>query len=313
MQISLMLVKQIAAMGIMVLMGFALAKKGLITGEESRVITKVLIRIIIPCSLINAFGTPFDPGKLEGMGVTAALTVVVYAAFLTGGKLLARGKNGFTAGEVCSVIYSNSGNLIIPIVTGVLGTEYVIYTCSFMLIQNLLTWTHAQMKLGGESDLTVKKVLTNPSILAILTGVTLFVLRIELPGPLDNAIGAVGGCLGPLAMMITGILLAEADLKGAMTSRRTHLVMLVRLVVYPLIVLVLLLCAGAVWDHPQKSSILMVVLLCASGPPASLIAQLAQMYGSAESRYISALTALSTVVSAVTMPVLCMVYQALMA
>lgn len=307
MQISLMLINQIMAMALMVLAGFALAKKGLLTGEESRIITKALVYVIIPCSLVDAFGTAFDVGKLEGMVVGLLLAVLVYVIFLTGGWLM--GKRGFTNGEVCSVIYSNSGNLIIPIVTGVLGTEYVIYTCSFMLIQNLLTWTHAQMKLGGEAELTVKKVLTNPCILSILGGLALFLLRLRLPGALDTAVSNMGACIGPLFMLVTGVLLAEADLKAAFASRRTYLVVLIRLIVYPALVLALVLVAGQVWDHPQKNGVLMVILLCASGPPASTLAQLAQMYESGEARYISALTALCTVLSAVTMPVMCILYQ----
>ncbi len=307
MHISLMLINQIMAMGLMVLAGFVLAKKGLLTGDESRIITKALVYIIIPCSLIDAFGTQFDAGKLEGLVIALVLAVAVYVLFLTGGWLLQ--KRGFTSGEVCSIIYSNSGNLIIPIVTGVLGTEYVIYTCAFMLVQNLLTWTHAQMKLGGEAELTVKKVVTNPCILSILFGLALFLSRMQLPGPLDTAVGSMGGCIGPLFMMVTGVLLAEADLRAAFSSRRTYLVILLRLIVYPILVLGLLWCAAQMWDHPQKSGILMVILLCASGPPASTMAQLAQMYGSGESRYISALTALCTVLSAVTMPAMCILYQ----
>ena len=310
MQISLMLINQIAAMALMVLAGFVLAKKGLLTGEESRIITKALVYVIIPCSLVDAFGTEFDIGKLEGLAVALLLAVVVYVIFLTGGWLM--GKGGFSNGEVCSVIYSNSGNLIIPIVTGVLGTEFVIYTCSFMLIQNLLTWTHAQMKLGGEAELTVKKVLTNPCILSILGGLTLFLMRMRLPGPLDTAVGNMGACIGPLFMLVTGVLLAEADLKAAFSSKRTYLVILVRLIIYPAIVLALVWLAGQIWDHPQKNGVLMVILLCSSGPPASTLAQLAQMYGSGEARYISALTALCTVLSAVTMPVMCILYQMIM-
>lgn len=302
-----MLINQIAAMALMVLAGFVLAKKGLLTGDESRIITKALVYVIIPCSLLDAFGTEFDTDKLEGMAVGLLLTVLVYVIFLTGGWLM--GKWGFTNGEVCSVIYSNSGNLIIPIVTGVLGTEYVIYTCAFMLVQNLLTWTHAQMKLGGEAELTVKKVLTNPCILSILGGLALFLLRLRLPGPLDTAVGNMGACIGPLFMMVTGVLLAEADLKAAFSSKRTYFVILIRLIVYPVFVLALVLCAGGLWDHPQRSGVLMVILLCSSGPPASTLAQLAQMYESGEARYISALTALCTVLSAVTMPVMCILYQ----
>jgi len=305
--ISLMLINQIMAMALMVLAGFFLAKKKLLTGEESRIITKALFYVIIPCSLIDAFGTEFDTDKLEGMIVGFLMAALVFAIFLTGGWLM--GKRGFTNGEVCSVIYSNSGNLIIPIVTGVLGTQYVIYTCAYMFIQNLLTWTHAQMKMGGESELTVKKVLTHPNILAILGGLLLFLLRLRLPGPLGSAVGSLGACIGPLFMMVTGILLAEADLKAAFSSRRTYYVVFIRLILYPALVLALVLTAGRLWNHPMKEGVLMVILLCSSGPPASTLAQLAQMYGSSEARYISALTALCTVLSAVTMPVMCILYQ----
>ena len=304
-----MLINQITAMALMVLAGFVLAKMGLLTGQESRVITKALIYIIIPCSLIDAFDSEFDMGKLEAMGMAFALTLVVYAAFLTVAWVLE--KRGFTPGEVCSVVYSNSGNLIIPIVTGVLGVEYVIYTCSFMLVQNLLTWTHAQMKLGGKADLTVKKVLTNSRILAILGGFVMFLLGLHLPGPLDTAVSNLGGCIGPLFMMVTGVLLAEADLKAAFTSARTYLVILIRLILCPAFVLILVLAVGQVWEHPAKNGVLMVMLLCSSGPPASTLAQLAQMYENGEERYISALTALCTVLSVVTMPVMCILYQAL--
>ena len=214
-----MLINQIIAMAFMVMAGFVLAIKKLLTGDESRIITKALIYVVVPCSLIDAFGSDFDVSKLEALGVALLLAIMVYAIFLTGGRILQ--KRGFTGGEVCSIIYSNSGNLIIPIVMGVLGTEYVVYTCSFMLVQNLLTWTHAQMKLGGEADLTVKKILTNPCILSILIGLALFLLNIRLPGPLDTAVGSMGACIGPLFMMITGVLLAEADMKAAFGSKRT--------------------------------------------------------------------------------------------
>ena len=307
MHISLLLINQIMAMAFMVMAGFVLAKKKLLTGDESRIITKALIYVVVPCSLIDAFGSEFDVGKLEAMGVALLLAVLVYAIFLTGGYFLQ--KRGFTGGEVCSIIFSNSGNLIIPIVMGVLGTEYVVYTCSFMLVQNLLTWTYAQMKLGGEADLTVKKILTNPCILSILIGLALFVLNVQLPGPLDSAIGSMGACIGPLFMMITGVLLAEANMKEAFASKRTYWVMFLRLIVYPLLVLALLLGVARIWDHPMKEGVLMVILLCSSGPPASILAQLAQMHNGSEARYISAMIAVCTVLSAVTMPVMCIAYQ----
>lgn len=307
MEIGMMLVNQIAAMAIMVLAGFGLAKRGLLTGEQTKVISAVLLYVIIPCSLIDAFNTRFEPEKVQGMLVSLLLAVAVFALFLAVGTLL--GKRGFTPGEVCCLIYSNCGNLIIPIVTGVLGAEYVIYSCAYMLVQNLLTWTHARMVLGGEADLTVKKVVTNPCVLSILVGLVLFLMRIELSGPLGGAIEGLGGCIGPLFMLVTGVLLAEADVKGALSSRWTYLVLGLRLILLPLSVMGLLWAAGQLWADPRRNGVLMVLLLCASGPPATTLAQIAQMFGSGESRYISTLTAVSTVLSAVTMPVMCLLLQ----
>ena len=37
--------------------------------------------------------------------------------------------------EKASMIYSNAGNLIIPIVTAVLGKEWVIYSSAFLSVQ----------------------------------------------------------------------------------------------------------------------------------------------------------------------------------
>lgn len=40
--------------------------------------------------------------------------------------------------EETSLIYSNAGNLIIPIVTAILGKEWVIYTSAFLSVQLFL-------------------------------------------------------------------------------------------------------------------------------------------------------------------------------
>lgn len=36
--------------------------------------------------------------------------------------------------EIASVYYSNSGNLIVPIVTFILGQDWVLYGCVFMSV-----------------------------------------------------------------------------------------------------------------------------------------------------------------------------------
>lgn len=62
-----------------------------------------------------------------------------------------------TSVEKASLIYSNAGNLIIPLVTSVLGSEWVIYSSGFMCVQTLLLWTHAQSIMQGKQNLTGKR------------------------------------------------------------------------------------------------------------------------------------------------------------
>ena len=55
--------------------------------------------------------------------------------------------------EVASVYYSNSGNLIVPIVTFILGQEWVfLRLCFLMSVQLVFLWTHCKKIISRESS-----------------------------------------------------------------------------------------------------------------------------------------------------------------
>ena len=45
-------------------------------------------------------------------------------------------------------------------------------------------------------------------MIAILFGIFLFLAQISLPGPVDSAVRSLGSMIGPLAMLISGMLIA---------------------------------------------------------------------------------------------------------
>lgn len=305
-----MLVKQIMAMVLMALAGFLAGKAGVLTDEESRGLSKACVYVIVPCSLVDAFRTEFEMEKLMGLMVCMAATVLIHMIYLTIDQvLMKRGKHPMTPGERASVIYSNSGNLMIPLVQGALGSEYVIYICSYLLVQNLLTWTHGQRLMGGTKPLTIKNVLTNPAILSIILGATLFFLRIRLPGSLDTAVSSLSACIGPLSMLLVGVLLSEMDLKAVLRSWRVWRTVSIRLILCPALVMVLLCGFHLLWQGGNSAQVLMVMLLCAGGSSATIVVQLAQLYDSEDKWVVSAVNALSTLMCALTLPVICMVFQ----
>lgn len=118
MDISILLAKQIAQLFLMIFMGFLIVKTGLLKDEDSKVLSKIVLYLIVPCVIVNAFQVDYTPQTVRGLLIAFAaslLTQVLLLVILSAlGRLL-----HLNEVEVASIYYSNSGNLIVPIVTSV--------------------------------------------------------------------------------------------------------------------------------------------------------------------------------------------------
>lgn len=311
MELSFLLMEQIVSMVLMALAGFVLGRVRLVTGEQSRVLSCVCVYLVVPCCLITSFSGNRNMEKLSGLALGFVAAVLIHLLYLGMNVLFTRGSRGLTREEQASVIYNNAGNLIMPMVQNILGLEYVLYTSSYMLVQNMLIWTHGQKLMGGEQRFSVKKIVTNPAIVGIMVGLFLFATGIPLPGPLRMGMESLGSCMAPLSMLVTGIAMSELDLKRVFLQGRIYLVVMIRLVVLPLLSIVILLFLGRVWPHSDVTNILVVSLLCAVGPAAAAITQQAQLFRNPNVGYVSSINVLSTILSAVTMPIMSMIFLAM--
>ena len=52
MQISVLLAEQIAELFLMILMGYVIVKLGLVTDDDSKILSKIVLYIVIPCVMI---------------------------------------------------------------------------------------------------------------------------------------------------------------------------------------------------------------------------------------------------------------------
>ena len=309
-ELSLLLLEQIGAMVIMVLAGLIVAKAGLLDDQGSQVLARVAIYVLTPCALVDGFQTPLEQDKLEGLLASLLAALVIFGLLLGGSWLLRRGKHPLTPGERPSIVYSNSGNLIIPIIMHTLGGEYVIYSCAYLLVQTLSTWTHGQLLLGGSQGLSVRRVATNPSVCGIFLGLVLFLLGVTLPGPVGSAASSLGAALGPVSMLVIGVMLYQTDLRRAFSNPAIYRTIALRLLVFPLLAMGVLLAIGCLWRPlGDVGEILTVTLLCASGPSATTPTQMAQLYHHPESGYMSSINAVTTVLCVVTMPAMIFLYQ----
>ena len=102
--------------------GLLIVKAGLLKDEDSKVLSKIVLYLIIPCVILNAFQVDYTPETVRGLLVAFAASLLMQVVLLFAVSALGRVFH-LDAVEITSVYYSNSGNLIVPLVTAVLGAN----------------------------------------------------------------------------------------------------------------------------------------------------------------------------------------------
>ena len=296
MNISILLMEQIIQLFLMIFMGYLIVKVRLVKDEDSKVLSKIILYLIIPCVIINAFQVDYTMDTVKGLLLALAASVMTQVLLLIiisiAGKLL-----HLNEVEIASVYYSNSGNLIVPIVTFILGQDWVLYGCVFMSVQLIFLWTHC------------KKIVLNINMISIFIGVVLFFAKIHLPEIINNTLGSVGSMIGPASMIVTGMLFAGMNLKQIFADKRVYFVSFLRLIAVPLLALVMIKISHLAMFSADGNKITLIVFLAIITPSASTITQMCQVYGN-DSRYASAINVMTTLFSIITMPLMVMLFEA---
>ena len=302
------LLKQILGMIIMAAAGFCLTKSHIVKAADSEVLTKVSVYIITPCIMCYSFQIEFDRAEVQKMIFALAASILLFTMYLILSFFMGHGKRALNNAERASIIYGNSSNMAIPLIQGTLGNPYVPFISIYSAVQLVLVWTIGVKMMGGKSN-GWKKILTNPPLIGIFFGLVLFVLKIRLTGPIAVAVENLGNCIGPISMVIIGMLVGNLNFRDILKNGRIYGVVFMRLIVCPMISIGLLLILGKIWPIEDYQNILMAIVICNSGPAAALVVQQAQLYGYPDVEYVSAVNILGTACCLFTLPAIALFYR----
>lgn len=305
--IGFILAKKILSLFLMMVMGAILVRAKVIRVEDSKSISIISLYLITPCAIFSAFQIEYTPQILQGLILAAAAALILHILMILMTKVLEK-PLGLDVVEKTSMIYSNSGNLIIPIVTAIFGKEWVIYSTGYLSVQTILLWSHGRMMICEEKGVDFRKIFMNINILAVFVGVLCFVLKVMLPGPVLDAMDSVGAMIGPSAMIVTGMIIGSMDFKKLLSYHRLWFISVLRLIIYPLIGVAFLKFSGITGLAPEGATILMITLLAMTTPSASTVTQMAQVYGR-DADYASAINVVTTLFCILTMPLMVTLYQ----
>lgn len=88
---------------------------------------------------------------------------------------------------------------------------------------------------NGNNKISIKSFI-NPICISLIIGAVLGLIGVKLPSFLTTTIDSASACMGPIAMILTGFVVAGFDIKGLLTDKRIYLMSAIRLVIIPLAV-----------------------------------------------------------------------------
>lgn len=290
------------------LIGILAYRLKIVTRDGGRQLSNLVLEIVTPVLVVHAYmDVEYDTRLVYNLLWTFGLAAVSYILTIFGSMVLLRKKEGReTAIERFSAIYSNCGFMGIPLARALFGAEGVLYVTAFLTIFFLFSWTHGIMMLTGKRDgKALLKVLRSPTVIGIGVGLVLYFTQLKLPSVLTETMNFIADLNTPLAMIASGISVAQANLLGALRNARVYWVSACKLLLLPLLTMALCLCCPFI-----SLEVRVVVLLLAAAPSAAMCTLQCQKLG-LHDVYASQIFAMTTLLSMGTLPLAVKLFTAL--
>ena len=312
MEYAIVVVKQVIVMFILIAVGVISRKKGLLTKEATRMLSNFVLNIITPCLIINAFTREYNDKDTRGLILAFILAIVFFIISTTTVHIFIRKNEGNKYRiERLATVYSNCGFMAFPLLTAVLGQHSVFFGTAFVTVFNLFLWSNGIAMLSSTKDLSLKKVFINPGTIGTYIGLLIYFLRIPVPVVISDTIGHLNNLNTPLGMIITGVFLAEVNVKSIVKNYRMYYVSLLRLIVYPMIFLLLIKVLGVATLFGQAKIVAVVSVICSACPSAASVILLSAKMDLDES-YGAELLSATTLLSIISLPIMAVISNAIL-
>lgn len=251
-------------LGLLLLLGigFFCGKIGLIDQTAEKQLTGLLLKVVQPVYLFIAYQRAFDRGLLRDFLICFAMAAAAFLVMILIPYLFfPKGSRDREVGLVVSA-FPNTGFFGIPLIAGIYGTEGVFFLTTMITMFNVLIWTYGVIIMSGRRDsfrVTVKR-LVSPALISIAAGLICFSLGLLLPDMIVSPLKKLGDMNTPLAMLISGAVVARADLRRGLKDLMVYKISFLRLLLLPAAVA---LCLFWLPVNPM----LVIIVVLASGFP----------------------------------------------
>ena len=290
------IIRQMGIMYILMFIGFIVYRKKIIDEKGSRQMANLLVWVINPLVMLMSYQMEFSMEKLKQLGISFALSLVSMIIGIIIAEIIFKDNGNI---DKFAVSFANGGFIGIPLVTNILGAENVFFLSAYFVCFWVLNYTYGIYRISEDKSLvSLKKILGNPGIIAIIVGFLIFISPVKLPKIVYDAFNFIGNTNTPIAMIVLGTYIAESGLTTLFTNKRTYFICFIKLIVIPLIMVGIYKLLPSSLNDIKK-----VLLIAMSAPVAVTVSMFSQIYGK-DYKYAAQLVGLSTLLSLVTIPLI---------
>ncbi len=270
---------QMLLMALLIVAGFVLRKKNIVPNGAGSVLSKTETFLFVPAlNLLTQINkcTPEtfaknSPLMLYGLAIIVIAIAISYPlsrVFISkskGDPQLIYRQNVYKY----AMAFSNYGFMGNFVVLGVWGEDmffkYSMLTFSLAFFCNswgLYVLVPKEKNAGVLQNL--KKGLLTPPLIALVIGMVLGLVGAKpfIPDFVLNALDNASKCMGPVAMVLAGIVIGEYDIKKLIANKKVYLASLFRLIIIPSL---LLLGLRAFGTSDEILSLVLVAFACPVG------------------------------------------------
>ena len=187
MEIFQLILSKIGTMYSLIIIGFILYKVKIINNKIVEKLTFLLVWIINPIIIMAQYQTEFSEEKLFQLGISFIFSFLA----MTLGFILAI-KISKNNTERRGIGFPNGGFIGIPLISSIIGVHGVFYLSAYLTVFNLYAYTYGIYLVTKKTTyISFKKIMKNPGIIAVITGILMFIFSVRLPSFL-NVVSDVG-------------------------------------------------------------------------------------------------------------------------
>lgn len=234
---------QMLALLIMIGAGYMVTKLGMMDEHTNNQMSKMIVNVFNPFLVFSSAAGSVGLVSLDTIGVVGLIAAGMFLVFILAGIALSPFFDK-DAGQrkifQMMFVFSNLGFIGIPVVSSILGQEYVVYVTEFLLIYTIVFYTYGITLMNGKFSLSSLKEMVNPGTICSVIALLVIIFEIQVPDFIQTATAYLGNVTSPMALVAVGFTLAHSDLRKIFGQARLYVFSVIKLLVLPLLLLPLL-------------------------------------------------------------------------